>query len=92
MNALDLMARLGGEILLNKIHVTVDGEIIIVAYLDEQNEWAYTEAGQLLADEHSNLIVSETGVVTKARKTKTQLVESVEVTSEPEVGLTQAAE
>lgn len=90
MDVLELMSRLGGEILLNKVHATVDGEIVIVACLDEENEWVYTEAGQLLADEHSNLAVGETP--TKTRKTKTQLVESVEIASEPEVGLTPAAE
>jgi hypothetical protein len=91
MNALDLMERLGGEILMNKVHARIDGEIVIVAYLDEQNEWVYTDAGQLLANEHSNLAVDEASA-TKPRKIKTQLVESVEITSEPEVGLTQATE
>jgi hypothetical protein len=45
----------------------------------------------LLANEHSNLAVDEASA-TKPRKIKTQLVESVEITSEPEVGLTQATE
>jgi hypothetical protein len=45
----------------------------------------------LLTNEHSNLAVAE-AATTKTRKSKTQLLESVEVTGEPEVGLTQATE
>ena len=89
MNALDLMARLGGEILNNKIRAVIDGEIVIVARLVDQ-DWVLTERGILLANEHSNLAVAEAEAATKPRKIKTQLVESVEITSKPEVGLTQA--
>ena len=90
MTALELMERLGGEILNNKIRVYIEGEIVIVARLEDQ-EWVLTDRGVLLTNEHSNLAVAES-TATKARKTKTQLVESVEVTGEPAVGLTQATE
>lgn len=92
MTALELMERLGGEILNNKIRVYIEGEIVIVARLEDQ-DWVLTDRGVLLTNEHSNLAAAEAAEpATKARKTKTQLVESVEVTSEPNVGLTQATE
>jgi hypothetical protein len=90
MTVFDLMERLGGEILMNRIRVMIDGKIVTVAVLNDQ-EWEYTEAGQALYNEHSNLAVAE-AATTKTRKSKTQLLESVEVTGEPEVGLTQATE
>ena len=89
MTALELMERLDGEILNNKIRVYIEGEIVIVARLDGQ-DWVLTDRGVLLTNEHSNLAAAE--ATTKTRKSKTQLLESVEVTGEPEVGLTQATE
>ena len=89
MTALELMERLGGEVLNNKIRVYIEGEIVIVARLDDQ-DWVLTDRGILLTNEHSNLAAAE--ATTKTRKSKTQLLESVEVTGEPEVGLTKAAE
>lgn len=78
MNALDLMARLGGEILSNKIRAYVDGEIVIIARLEDQ-DWVYTEVGQTLANEHSNLAAAEAAApATKTRKKETTVVESVE--------------
>jgi len=88
MTALELMERLGGEILNNKIRVYIEGEIVIVARL-EDTEWVLTDRGVLLTNEHSNLAAAE--AATKTRKTKAQLVESVEIVSEPVVGLTPAA-
>lgn len=79
MNALDLMARLDGEILMNKVRAVINGEIVIVAFLDEENEWVYTEVGQQLANEHSNLAVGEASApATKTRKKEATVVESVE--------------
>jgi hypothetical protein len=89
MTVFDLMERLGGEILMNRIRAMIDGKIVIVAVLNDQ-DWEYTEDGQALYNEHSNLVVDE-AATTKTRKIKTQLVESVQITSEPEVGLTKAA-
>jgi hypothetical protein len=92
MTVFDLMERLGGEIVMNRVRATIEGEVVIVAALNDQ-EWEYTEAGQALYNEHSNLAVSETEVVaTKTRKVKAQLVESVEITDAPSVGLVQATE
>ena len=89
MTALELMERLGGEVLNNKIRVYIEGEIVIVARL-EDTEWVLTDRGVLLTNEHSNLAAAAEAA-TKTRKTKAQLVESVEIVSEPVVGLTQAA-
>lgn len=78
MNALDLMARLGGEILNNKIRVYIEGEIIIIARLEDQ-DWVLTDRGILLANEHSNLAVEEAATApTKTRKKETVVVESVQ--------------
>ena len=76
MNALDLMARLGGEVLNNKIRVYIEGEIIIIARLEDQ-EWILTDRGILLANEHSNLAAAEAAApATKTRKKETTVVES----------------
>jgi len=78
MNALDLMARLGGEILNNKIRVYIEGEIVVIARLEDQ-DWVLTERGILLANEHSNLAVAEAAApTTKTRKKETVVVESVQ--------------
>ena len=77
MDALVLMERLGGEILANKIRAYVNGEIVVVAALDEENEWVYTDQGQELANEHSNLAVGE-AAAPKTRKKATPAVESTE--------------
>jgi hypothetical protein len=84
MNALELMDRLGGEILMNKVHVRIDGEIVIAAYLNDAQEWEFTEAGQLLANEHSNLAVDEANAP-KTRKKAIAVVESVVTSDEPEI-------
>lgn len=77
---------------MNRVRATIEGKVVIVAALNDQ-EWEYTEAGQALYNEHSNLAVSETEVAaTKPRKVKAQLVESVEITDAPSVGLVQATE
>ena len=78
MNALDLMARLGGEILNNKVRAHIDGVIVIIARLEGQ-DWVLTERGILLANEHSNLAVAEAAAVsTKTRKKEAVVVESVQ--------------
>jgi len=58
MTVFDLMNRLGGEILSNKVRVTVDGVVVIVARLNDQ-DWVLTEKGQELLNLHSNLAVAE---------------------------------
>lgn len=78
MNALDLMARLGGEILNNKVRAYIDGEIVIIARLVDQ-EWILTDRGILLANEHSNLAAAEAAApTTKTRKKESVVVESVQ--------------
>lgn len=89
MNVLDLLTRLGGEVLSNKARATVDGKIVILARLTG-TEWEYTPEGQELANKHSNQAVAEAEVevkVTRTRKTKDTLAEPVAVESvevEPE--------
>jgi len=58
MDILELLSRLGGEVLANKARATIDGEIVILARLNGQ-EWEFTEKGQELANLHSNLVVDE---------------------------------
>jgi hypothetical protein len=82
MNALELMSRLGGETLNNKIRANIDGKIVILARLVE-HDWVYTEEGQILADLQSN--IDETKTPSKSRKKSTELVESVEAAPEPEI-------
>jgi hypothetical protein len=47
MTVFELMERLGGEIVMNRVRVMIDGKIVVVAILNEQ-EWEYTEDGQAL--------------------------------------------
>ena len=78
MTVFDLMERLGGEILMNRIRAIIDGQIVIIATLNDQ-EWEYTEAGQALYNEHSNLVVDEAASkATKTRKKEAVVVESVQ--------------
>ena len=87
MDALVLMERLGGEILANKIRANINGEIVVLAALDEENQWEYTEQGQELANEHSNLAVEESAKPARASKKGLAAVESA-----PAVEETPAAE
>lgn len=84
MNALDLMARVGGEILSHKIRVTINGEIVVLAKLNG-NDWELTEKGQALANEQSN--VAEVDATPKARKKPLVNVESATVTTSDKVGI-----
>jgi hypothetical protein len=78
MTVFDLMERLGGEILMNRIRAMIDGKIVIVAVLNDQ-EWEYTEDGQALYNEHSNLAADEAAnKTTKARKKEAVVVESAQ--------------
>ena len=74
MTALELMERLGGEILNNKVRATIDGEIVILARLNDQ-DWEFTEKGQELANLHSNLVVEE-AAAKPTRKKSAPAVES----------------
>lgn len=75
MTALELMERLGGEILNNKARAMVDGEIVILARLNDQ-DWEFTDKGQELANLHSNLAVDEAAAAKPTRKKAAPAVES----------------
>ena len=77
MTVFELMERLGGEIVMNRVRVVIDGKIVVVAILNEQ-EWEYTEDGQALYNEHSNLVAEEASATPKARKKATTVVESTD--------------
>jgi hypothetical protein len=83
MNVLDLMTRLNGQILGHKIRATINDEIVVLAKLNDQT-WEYTDKGQVLANEHSNLFAAEAEA--KTRKKTVSAVESVQVTADPVVG------
>ena len=81
MNVIDLLARLKGEILANKALAVIDGEIVVLARLNGE-DWEYTEAGQELANTHSNQVVAEADAVsTRTRKTKEVVAQPVAVES-----------
>ena len=77
MHPIELMERLGGEILNNKVRATTDGEIVILARLEGQ-VWEFTDKGQELANLHSNLAVDEAAAAAAkpARKKTSAAVES----------------
>jgi hypothetical protein len=81
MNIIDLLARLGGEILSNKARAVVDGKIIILARLNG-NDWVYTDEGQALANAQSNAVAEETVVKPKRAKKATEPVAEAEPTPE----------
>ena len=69
MNILELLERLGGEILSNKARAVVDGKIVILARMIGA-DWEYTPEGQALANAHSNAAVEEAAVEEAAAKPK----------------------
>jgi hypothetical protein len=81
MNVLDLLARLGGEILSNKARAVVDGKIVILARMNG-NDWEYTPEGQALADAHSNAAVEEAAAKPKRAKKPAEPVAEAETTPE----------
>lgn len=83
MTALELMDRLGGEIVMNRIRVEVDGKTEVVAVLNG-TEWEPTERGIELLNEHSNLAAEEDAKPSKSRKNKSAQVESGETQPEQE--------
>jgi hypothetical protein len=67
MNVLELMSRLGGETLNNKIRANIDGKIVVLARMIG-TEWEYTPEGQELANAHSNAAVEEAEAKPKRAK------------------------
>lgn len=90
MNVFDLMERLNGEILANKVRAIIDSKIVILAELAD-GEWVPTERGQELLNLHSNIVadelVAEVPAEVKTSKKKAPLVESVKPPAEPEIEL-----
>lgn len=81
MNVLDLMARLNGEFLSNKIRAVVNGKIVILARMNG-DEWVYTDEGQELANTHSNEAATEAkSKSSRTHKVKETAVESIAVES-----------
>ena len=80
MNALELMERIGGEVLGHKIRAVINGEIVVIARMEDTN-WALTEQGQELANQHSNEVAAE-GKAPRARKPK-----AVEATTEADAAV-----
>jgi hypothetical protein len=89
MNVLDLLARLGGEILSNKARAVVDGKIVILARMNG-NDWEYTPEGQELANAHSNAVVEEAEVKRKRAKKAPEPVAEAEPTPEATVAVESA--
>lgn len=83
MTALELMERLNGEIVMNRVRVVVDGKTEVVAILNG-TEWEPTERGTELMNLHSNLAVDEAKPAKAPRKTKAAQVESTETQPEQE--------
>jgi hypothetical protein len=75
MNILELLERLGGEILSNKARAVVDGKIVILARMDGA-EWVYTPEGQDLANAHSNAVVDEAAAKTAAKPARAKKAEA----------------
>lgn len=83
MNALELMSRLGGETLNNKIRAIIDGKIVILARMNG-NDWVYTDEGQELANAHSNAAADEAVAKPKrAKKAAEPAVEAEPTTEAP---------
>jgi hypothetical protein len=80
MTVFDLMERLGGEIVMNRVRAMIDGKIVVVAILNDQ-EWEYTEEGQALYNVHSNLVADE--AVAPAPKTRKKAAPAVESPDTP---------
>jgi hypothetical protein len=85
MNAIDLMTRLGGEFLNNKIRAVIDGKIVILARMVD-TDWVYTDEGQALANSHSNAAVEEAAeeVAIKPKRSKKAAEPVAEIEPSPE--------
>lgn len=85
MNALELMERIGGEVLGHKIRAVINGEIVVIARM-EDTDWALTEQGQELANQHSNEVAAP-----KAKgKSKAKAADAPETTIEADAAVESA--
>lgn len=87
MNVLELMERLGGEVLANKVQARIDGKLVYIGYIDGP-DYVFTPEGQALADagvvtaptviEATMLDIAPEFTVKTVRRTRNKLVESAE--------------
>jgi hypothetical protein len=89
MNVIDLLARLGGEILSNKARAVINGKIVVLARMDG-NDWVYTDEGQALANEHSNAAVEEAAAKPKRTKKTSGPAVETQPTQEPSTAVESA--
>jgi hypothetical protein len=82
MSAIDLMERVGGEVLGHKIRATIDGQIVVIARM-EGNEFALTDEGQKLADKLSN----EDAAPKAKGKSKAKAADAPETTTEADAAV-----
>jgi hypothetical protein len=83
MNVVELVERLGGEMILNRAVVMRNGVQVVIGVVDGSN-WVRTAEGDIIAAEESNIVVAEEPkpVVRAPRRTRQAAalpVESVEV-------------
>jgi hypothetical protein len=89
MNVIDLLARLGGEILSNKARAVVDGKVVILARMSG-DDWVYTDEGQALANAHSNAAAEEAEAKPKRAKKAPEPVVEAQPTQEPSAAVESA--
>lgn len=86
MDVLQLMDRLGGEVLANKVQANIDGKLVYIGYIDGP-EYVFTPEGHELAASLStpaNVVVEASMAsapeftVKTVRRTRNKLVESAE--------------
>ena len=86
MNVLELMERLGGEVLANKVQACVDGKLVYIGYIDGP-DYVFTPEGYELAAAQTSPspVVVEASMaaapaepVKTVRRTRNKLVESAE--------------
>lgn len=87
MNVLELMERLGGEVLANKVQAKVDGKLVYIGYIDgpdyvftpEGHEMAAALEATKAADPMVGLVQGASEFTVKTvRRTRAKLVESSE--------------
>lgn len=72
MNPLELMKRLGGEALANKLRAKVDGKIVILARLEGEN-YVLTDAGfNIAAELNAKTLAPEPAEEAPKKKTATR--------------------
>lgn len=87
MTVVELMNRLGGEVLSARVRATIDGKIVVIGRY-EGAELVFTDEGKALAALHSNQVTAENDAkASKARKIRSSPVELAQVSRAPATGL-----